>query len=275
MSFLEKMQKIDRRVIYALLVLALGVPLLNPIGIPLSYSDTTVSFYNEVEALQAGERVLISLDYSPGGSADVHPQAVAVSKHLVQKGVKIVYVAFWDAGPMFAQQILQPYVDKGELVYGETVANLGYISGGATAIRSFGLDCAGTQPTDFNGNKTASLPIMQGIKDVRDFDLVIEFISGNPGIEEWLQQVQSSLGIKMLCGAVTVSVPKTMGYVDAGQVKGLLQGLRGAAEYEILSGNPGPAAAGMDAQSLGHIVIISFILLGNIAYFLSKGKKAA
>lgn len=275
MNFMERLQQIDRRVIYLLLVLALGIPLMNPIGIPLSYSDTTILFYNEVEALQAGDTVLVSLDYSPGGSADVHPQAVAVAKHLVQKGIKMVFVSFWDAGPMFGEQIIQPYLDSGELVYGESVTNLGYISGQATAIRSFGLDCVGTQPIDFRGQATATQPIMQGINDVRDFDLVIEFISGNPGIEEWVQQVQGPLGIKMLCGAVTVSVPKTMGYVDAGQVQGLLQGLRGAAEYEIMSGNPGKAASGMDAQSLGHIVIITFILVGNAAYFLSgKAKKA-
>jgi len=272
MSFWDRLQQVDRRIIYVLIILALAVPLMNPIGIPLSYSDTTIAFYDAVEQLQAGDTVLISLDYSPGGSADVHPQAVTVSQHLIQKGVKIVYVSFWDAGPMYGEQIVAPYLERGELVYGETVTNLGYIAGGATAIRSFGNDPIGTQPTDHRGKPVASQPIMQGIKDVRDFDLVIEFISGNPGIEEWVQQVQGPLGIRMLCGAVTVSVPKTMGYVDSGQVIGLLQGLRGAAEYEIMSGNPGSAASGMDAQSLGHIVIITFILVGNIAYFATGGK---
>lgn len=273
MSFWEKAQKVDRRIIYALLLVALVIPLINPIGIPLSYSDTTISFYNEVDALQPGDRVLISVDYSPGGSADVHPQTLAVAKHLVQKGCKLIFVAFWDAGAMFAEQVLQPYLDSGELVYGESVVNLGYIAGAATAIRAFGSDVQGTQPVDFRGNNVSSLPIMQGIKDARDFDLVIEFISGNPGIEEWVQQVQGPLGIKMLCGAVTVSVPKTMGYVDSGQVVGLLQGLRGAAEYEILSGNPASAAAGMDAQSLGHVIIIAFIVLGNIGHFILGGNK--
>jgi hypothetical protein len=61
-----------------------------------------------------------------------------------------------------------------------------------------------------------------------------------------------------------------MPFVQAGQVKGLLQGLRGAAEYELLSGSAGIAAAGMDAQSLGHLLIIGSILVGNVAYFMSK-----
>lgn len=273
MGFWDKMQAVDRRVIYAVFLVALIFPMIKPIGLPLSYSDTTIAFFEEVEKLQAGDVVLMALDYSPGGSPDVHPQAVTVAQHLVQKGVKMVFVSFWAAGPMYAEQIIQPYVASGDLVNGQTVANLGYISGGSTAIRSFGADVAGTQPRDFYNAPTASLPILQGIKDCRDFAVVIEFNSGSPGLGEWVQQVQGPLGVKILSGSVTVNVPTSMPYVDAGQVIGLLQGLRGAAEYENLSGNPGSAVAGMDAQSLGHIVVIAFIVLGNIAYFVTGGGK--
>jgi hypothetical protein len=37
-------------------------------------------------------------------------------------------------------------------------------------------------------------------------------------------------------------------------------------------GKPGTAMRGMDAQSLGHIAIIVFIVLGNILYFASRKK---
>jgi hypothetical protein len=36
---------------------------------------------------------------------------------------------------------------------------------------------------------------------------------------------------------------------------------------------PGSAVAKMDGQSLGHMAIILFIIVGNVAYFLGKGKK--
>ncbi len=270
MSFWDKMQKIDRRIIYALLVIVVAFPLIRPLGLPLSYSDTTLKFFDEIEKLQPGDRVLISLDYAPSGAADVHPQTVAVSKHLIQKGVKIAFVSFWEAGPMFAEQIMQPYLDSGELVYGEDVVNLGYIPGANSAIRSFGFDCVGSAPKDLNGKDTASMPIMQGIKDCRDFDVVIDFVMGSPGTAAWVQQVQGPLGINLLVGSVVVEVPASMPFVQAGQVKGMLQGLRGAAEYELLSGSPGVASAGMDAQSLGHLLIIGFIVVGNVAYIMSK-----
>lgn len=269
----EKLQNVDRRIIYVLLLLALAIPLIKPLGVPLSSSPTTIAFFDEVSKVQAGETVLMVLDYSPGGSPDIHPCAVTVAQHLIDKGVKMVFVAFWDAGPMYGEQIIQPYIDKGTLVYGENVVNLGYIAGGAQAIRAFSQDVIGTQPVDFGGNQVADLPIMQGIKDLRDFPLVIEFMSGTPGLTEWVQQATDPMGVKILSATVTVSVPGVMPFIDSGQVGGMLQGLRGAAEYEIMSGNPGKAVAGMDAQSLGHLVIIAFILVGNIAYFASGKTK--
>ena len=57
------------------------------------------------------------------------------------------------------------------------------------------------------------------------------------------------------------------------RLKGLLGGLRPAAEYEILLEQPGEAVAMMDAQSAAHITILAFILLGNIAYFVTKPKQ--
>jgi hypothetical protein len=64
-----------------------------------------------------------------------------------------------------------------------------------------------------------------------------------------------------------------MPYVDSGQVAAILGGLRGAAEYEVISGLPGPSVAKMDAQSLGHVLVIGFIVVGNIAFFLDKKKE--
>ena len=58
-------------------------------------------------------------------------------------------------------------------------------------------------------------------------------------------------------------------YVEPSMV-GLLGGLKGAAEYEALIKQKGTATAGMDAQSIAHLLIVLFIVLGNIAYFISK-----
>ena len=56
----------------------------------------------------------------------------------------------------------------------------------------------------------------------------------------------------------------------SGQYKGLLAGLRGAAEYELLTDYPGSAILGMDAQSAAHFLVIALIAIGNIGFFLTR-----
>jgi len=66
-----------------------------------------------------------------------------------------------------------------------------------------------------------------------------------------------------------------MPFYTSGQIFGLANGLRGAAEYEILSGNLGTAVASNDAISTSHVLILAFIVAGNVLYFYRKykGKK--
>lgn len=56
----------------------------------------------------------------------------------------------------------------------------------------------------------------------------------------------------------------------AGQLKGLVVGLRGGGEYEKLINKPGEATAGLDAISTTHILIFICVILGNIGYFAAR-----
>ena len=40
-----------------------------------------------------------------------------------------------------------------------------------------------------------------------------------------------------------------------------------AAEYETLVGRQDKATAGMSAQSMAHLIIVAFIIFGNVAFF--------
>ena len=74
----------------------------------------------------------------------------------------------------------------------------------------------------------------------------------------------------MGCGATAVMAPKFYAYVASGQYVGLLGGMKGAAEYELLVGERGTAVTGMGAQSIVHLLIIAFVILGNIGFFVMR-----
>jgi len=270
MNWTSKLQNVDRRIIYALLLLVTIVPMISPIGIPMQVSPMTRAVYDIIEGLDPEKDVvLLSFDYSPGAGLDAHVVPVAVVEHLAQRHIKWVSVSFSAEGPMMADLLIKDLESRG-YKYGEDFANLGYLAGDENAIRLFALDCL-IIPTDTRGNKTADLPVMQGIKTAKDFSFVHQFTSDDPA--KWIRQVVDLMGIRFAVGVVTVSVPSAMPYYNSGQLKGLLGGLRAAAEYELLINKPGRAVAMMDAQSMGHLLIIGFIVLGNIGYFMSKQKR--
>jgi hypothetical protein len=59
----------------------------------------------------------------------------------------------------------------------------------------------------------------------------------------------------------------------AGQLVGLLGGMKGASEFEKLTDFEGKGTKFMLSQSFAHSIIIIFIIIGNLAYFISRGAK--
>lgn len=273
MDFFERLQHIDRKVIYIVLLIAIALPLLKPIGLPVSVGKETTGIYDAVEALQPGDVVALAFDYSPSSYAEMHPQAAAVFTHLILKpDIKVVMLAFWETGPMFAQEVIDK-IDLHGKQYGVDFVNLGYVPGGETAMSAFAGDIHNTFPKDNDGNAISSLPIMENIKTAADINLMVEIAGGSPGVPEMTRQVQGPYKVKYAAGLPAISVPIYMPYMNSGQMIGLMSGLRGAAEYEMLLKQPGKGVGAMDALSTSHLVMIAFIIISNIGYFVQKSRK--
>jgi hypothetical protein len=272
-NLVQRLQDVDRRVIYYLLLVVTIGPLLRPIGIPMQVSPMTRAVYDIIEGLDpARDVVLLSMDYSPGAGLDADVAPKVVVEHLVQRGIRWVAISFDTTdGPMMTNRIISDLESRG-MQYGVDFANLGYMAGGENAIRRFALDCT-IVPTDIRGIETRNLPVMEGIRSIKDFAFVLQFSMSSP--EAWIRQVIDPMGVKFALGTVTVSVPGVVPYYNSGQVKGILGGLSSGAQYEFLLSKPGRGAAMMDAQSMSHLLIILFIVLGNIGFFLTREKKKA
>jgi hypothetical protein len=78
--------------------------------------------------------------------------------------------------------------------------------------------------------------------------------------------------VPIVGGLIATIAPQAEPYLHAGQLKGMLVGLRGAAEYETMMESPGIGVASMDAQSIAHLLIIFFIVIANISYFATRGR---
>ena len=86
----------------------------------------------------------------------------------------------------------------------------------------------------------------------------------------WIPYGQEKYGFPFAGGCTAVMAPDLFPFLQSGQMVGLLGGLAGAAEYETLVGRQDKATAGMSAQSMAHLIIVAFIIFGNMAFFVSR-----
>jgi hypothetical protein len=270
-NFWSKLQSIDVRIIYITVFVTLAIPLLIPLGIPLTVADNSVNMYTLIEDLQPGDRVLMSLDYTALVAPEVHAGTVAICRHLFEKGVGVAMFGYIPEGPMFGDMAINQLADEYDLVYGKDVVNLGFIPGSESGVRAFGDNILESAPRCFRNQVTKDMPIMQGVRNAADFKMLIGI---GDGLQVMVQQIHTVHGTP-ICGVSTAAGTTGLWpYVNSGQIKAMLSGLRGCAEYEMLVNKPSTAVAKMDGQSLGHLVIILFIAAGNIGHFVTKKNKS-
>lgn len=269
--------------------LAVVLPLLRPCNLPVEPSKMVKAAYYTVEDLEEGDRVLLSLDLDPASTPELEPFFKAVVLHLKRKGVKIVIVTTWYAAPPLINRWIRdsieaPIIKEGDTTYkgvrdkaytaNEDYVYLGFKEGRQATINGMATDIRGTfddQAAD--GTPLDDIEIMNGIRAVSDFELLVMVSAGFPGIKEYVQQVQSRGDVKMMGACTAVSTTDYTPYYNTGQLVGLVGGMAKAAEYEVLVGKVGTAAEGTDVLNVGHLVVILAILFGNFIYFAGGGRQ--
>jgi hypothetical protein len=278
------LQNLDRRWIFLLVGLGTIIPILNPIGFPVTVTPPVRQIFDAIERMAPGDVVMVSFDYGPTTAAENGPMASALIRHCLLRRIKVVCLAMYPTGgaAMGNQELARATADFPDRTYGVDYVNLGYKDGGQALMKQMGESIQAVFPTDARGTPLASIPLMQQVRNYSDVKLVVS-LSTNVIGEWWANLVNAQFGTPVAVGCTAVSAPKYYAYLDAGQMIGLLGGLKGASEYERLLIEKYPqtktvydnptvfsATKGMDVQTIDHSVIILFILIGNLAYFLSR-----
>ncbi len=273
MSFLSKALTLDRRWIFLAIGVVVILFLLIPITLPVDVTPESQGVYDTIEALPEGSPIIVSLDFDPPSKPELDPMALAVIRHCFRRNLKVVAMGLWITGaPLIEQDINQVkasgFPDK---KYGEDYVNLGVKVGGYVVVNTMARSIRDAFPTDYYQTPLERLPMMQNIKTLRDIPVVISFSAGDPGIKDaWVPFAHQRYHCIVAGGCTAVSVSEFSPYLQARQLSGLLGGMRGAAEYEKLVNAKALATRGMNAQSFAHLLIILFIVFGNVAFFLTR-----
>jgi len=277
MNIFQLLTKIPRQIIFLVVAIAIAIPMIVPIGMPVNVMPKSEKLFKAIDELGPQSKpVLVSVHFDPQSMPELYPMLLAIMRHCFARDVKVILMNLWPQGPGLAEMAVSIVPAEFNKEYSKDYAFLGYKFGVSAVLLGMGESIRGVFPTDYYGTPLDSIEMLSHINNYEDLSLVVTLSTGDPGWRQWLLYAQSRYGAKLGVGVTAVSAADVYPYVETGQVIGLLAGMKGASEYEVMVQRSGYsderriAVQGMDAQSLGHLLIMILIVLGNIGYFFSR-----
>jgi hypothetical protein len=271
----ERIGRIDRRLIYGLLFLATLTPLVFGLRLPLYVTEDAQNLYQTIERLPPDKMVLLFTDWEAGTIAENRPQNVAIARHLLRRHIPFALLSInSQTSPQVAEDAVQEAIRaEGHGIYGVDYCNFGYRVGTPPWLQALAGNLVQSVSTELKGRPLAELPMMRGVTTIHDnVSLTIDITATNT-INDLIPMIHAATGVPMGLACTAVMAPEAYPYLDSGQLVGMLTGMRGAAEYEILIGAPGFGVTAMAGQSAAHLFILGLIALGNLPILAAAVRK--
>jgi len=274
-SIWERMENIPRQAYYTILIILLCYALINPMGLPIRITGETKELYNLIEGLPEDSVVLVDIAFGPGAMPELGPIFTAVMVHMFERPINVIVMTLYVDGPQMYNQFVTNKLKPEKSFnkeYGIDYCFLGYSAGGITTMAELAKDMRFLE-TDHKGTPLDQLKVMDGVNDYKDIDLVITFSTASGGISsptDWVLQWATPYEAPLACVVLKMMIPTVSPYYGSGQVKALIPGAGGSAEYELLIDRPGEGLSSTDALSVAHLVVLTLMVLGNIGLFAQR-----
>lgn len=248
----------------ALLVLVSGLTL------PLTIGPITEDFENEIQNLQPGDTVAWAQNCAFGTYIDKRDiYRAVIYRIIIDKDARLILFSFDPNAPQLNAAIMkyceETLVAAGKQ-YGVDWLIMPFLAGEESALaasarnmRVTGNDLVEQRPLD-------QFPIMEGINTMDDIVLTINDAGSFTFVDMWIRQWPGAYGNRAISTYVFATVAPVYGIY----VHGCLDGNRGYAEYESLTGYTGDQLIKMDMRNLQGIATIAIVLIGNATYFARK-----
>jgi len=269
-GFSNKILNLDPRILWVILIVGFVYTLLSPLGLPIKIDKYTLDYYNFIESLPPGSIAVVQCDIESASYSAQLPIAQDLFQHLFNKKIKVIQIALHRADSQVNFERLMKTIDKGDAVYGEDWVNIGFVEGKETAMAAFAADLTWPQK-DAYGNLLENLPLFKEAKTMNDIDLICSS-AGDYWLSN-LRQWSTPYGQKpMVVNSGGAQLPDVYPYYPT-PVKGIMNGIIGAAQYEKLQQRPGLALALQDGLSFVGAFLIVIIVITNIVQISTRYKE--
>jgi hypothetical protein len=270
-SLADKLLSVPSNVIFLVVFILILIPYIRPLVLPINITQVVDDYQKAMEDVPQNGRVVISLDSSVGGILETGGAMVATVKFYLNQRPDvdmIIWGMHYDC-PIVWSQYIEPVFEGSDAVYGEDYVWLGYIPGADSAIGKLSDDITGVIAVDAYGTPIDQIPIMEGVENANDIDLLFSYDTYGHGwsyIGHWNARYNTKIDLTIGAGGI----PQAEVYYANGQVEGFCGGPKGCAELETLLGYPGIAIPTMDSANLALIFSLFLLLICNVGTYMKR-----
>lgn len=271
--FLEKLQKIDRRILYLILIVVIAIPTIWPVNIPNAPLPMSRDLWNTINATPPNKIVLLSSTWTKNTRGENQGQMEAILNQLMSRHIRFAISTFDPRASQVALSLVNSVAKKYGYVYGKNWVDFGYQPNGVNYVKGISVDLIQTVKRDAVLKKPLQdLPVMKGIRNADNIQIVVE-ISASSSQYYWIQFLKP--GVKVGFACTSVMAPEAVPYYTSHQLAGILWGAKGAYDYEQLNVEHHTGGWGSGRQYMGPLsaafgLVIFSIFVGNLAMFLSR-----
>jgi hypothetical protein len=266
-------------------LVALGLYYL-PIPLPNFIANAplqVVQFHQQMQYFQQtvpDKPVLMVFDLQPAYEGELSVYAELPLKALMENDTRIFTFSTVPEGAALAQKMMVDVVMENNLVYNtqSQAMNLGYLPGGAAAIRDFALNMRFTVhglDVGVNGAYIWEHPDTLDVDSLDDFAMVIVMTDDLDKARLWIEQ--SSLYLPASTPLLMVSsakvTPLLKPYLLSGQLGGLIGNPIDAAAYATLSNESSQVIYFWKAYELGIYLMMASVFGGAVYLIVNQMRK--
>ncbi len=314
MNFWEKSQKIDRRILYAILIVFVSLGLFVTIEIPTDPDPSSKDFYTALMTVPEDKTIIVQTDWTNSTRGESMGHFENLLRILMNRKLKFVFYSAADpVAPQVARTVLARINQERKIdnlpVYeiGKDYIDLGYFANAEATNSSMATDLRST----WKGKRTKmpeggdidvfQSPVLKNVKRIEDCGMMI-VVTASASIDIAVQRLNKK--VKMSALVTGVVGPSVLPFYQSKQVLGVGVGLKGVYDTEYMMkygiNQPDPSGGKPKVVSTGeavppilegktfargsqyygtlHIALLILILavvFGNVSMFMSKKRKGS
>ncbi len=243
-GFWDKAQSLDRRVLYAVLIIATAISLFFPAEIPVNPDDSSKDLYVTLMSIDPEKTVLIESDWTNSTRGESAGHFEALMRILMNRDIKFVIYSLADPqAPQVARDALlriqeerkaqglkeyEPWVDY---------LDLGYFPNAEGHMQAIGNNIrtawGGRKERDENGvdRDVFQSPVLSGVRLVGDASLLV-VVTASSTTDASVERLYGKVPLAFM--VTGVMGPNALPYYQARQIVGMGVGLKGVYDVEYM-----------------------------------------